>query len=90
MPNLVEIGPMVLEIFKRCIMFFGIYTLGKGHGRSIAETRSSFTQKAVCQVWMKSVKWLRRKRFKTFCRCFLAMMLLSLLAKGHVVLEKEI
>ena len=89
MPNLVEIGPTVLEkkIFKFRQSIFAISYLspfGKGlalWALHLKQLESPSPKDALCKVWLKLAQWFWRRRFFNFVNAFL-------LFRNYLSLEK--
>ena len=87
MPNLVEIGPLVLEkkIFKISQCIFAITWLSslyrKVWGPSFVEL-NPWPKDALCQIWLKLAHWFWRRRFLKFVNIF------SLFLNKYLSLQK--
>ena len=87
-PNLVEIGPAVLE--KKILNFVNVFwnslfrnylPLEKGKALDLNKLESSSPKDALCQVWLKLAQRFWRNRFLNFVNVFL-------LFRNYLPLEK--
>ena len=86
MPNLVEIGQVVLEkkIFKICQYIFAIISPWKRAGAlHLKKFEFPSPKDALCQVWLKQVQWFWKRRFLIFVNVFL-------LFRNYLPLEKGV
>ena len=69
MPSLIEIGPVVFgeEIFLNFVNVFLLFPnylpLKKGVTLHLNKLESHSPKDAMCQVWLKLVKWFLKSRF---------------------------
>ena len=85
-PNLVEIGPVVLEKILNFVNVFSLYCnylpLEKDGALHLNKHKFPSLKDVLCQVWLKLAMWFWRRRFWYFIDVFL-------LFHNYFPLEKE-
>ena len=63
-PNLIEIGPIILKLFNFYEVFLLLSPLGKESGSSYEQTSIPIIQlmDALCQGWLKLAQWFWRRK----------------------------
>ena len=90
MPNLVEIGPVVLEKnivkFRQCIFsILKLFPLRNSGALHLNRLDSPSHTDNLCQVWLKLTHWFWRRRFLNFVNVFLLFHNYPPLEKGRTL-----